>query len=59
MTETPKRNIDKLNPYEKKETDAEIVLIQIWDDLDNINKENKLECDYCKKILNYLKIRYD
>ena len=51
--------IDKLNPYERKETTAEIVLIKIWDDLDNIRNDGLLTCEYCKKILKYLDVRFD
>ena len=49
---------DKLNPYEKKETTAEIVLITIWDDLGNIKELGQLNCENCKKIFNFLEQRY-
>jgi len=51
--------IDKLNPYERNETGAEIVLLIIWDDLYDIEKEGLLNCEYCKKIVKYLNVRFD
>lgn len=50
--------IDDLNPYERKETPAENVLIHIWDDLGNIKEFGQLNCDYCKKIFKYLNQRF-
>lgn len=52
-------NIDELNPYDRKETTPEVVLIQIWDDLGNLEEKEKLNCEYCKKLFNYLNKRYD
>ena len=51
--------IDELNPYERKETTPEIVLISIWDDLGDIKELGQLDCEYCKKLFNYLDKRYD
>ena len=51
--------IDELNPYERKETSAEIILINIWDDLGNINDSKLLNCEYCKKIFEFLDKRFD
>lgn len=50
--------IDKLDKYEKNETDAEIILIMIWDDLGNMKESDQLNCKYCKKIFEYLNQRF-